>query len=84
MAHPVLRNQVPGQRPAQLTQTTGCQNTDAALKDDGKRAAFLSDCDLVAGQNGGGLKQTTAQPAEHGEQLMRRALTPLIERVLGA
>ena len=36
---------------SQITQTTGCQNTNVSIKDDGDRMSFLSTCDLIAGKN---------------------------------
>ncbi|MFN2377915.1 MAG: hypothetical protein ABR538_15380 [Candidatus Binatia bacterium] len=44
-------------RVTQITDTTGCHNSKPALMDDGGRAAFLSNCDLIAGENAGGLTQ---------------------------
>jgi len=38
-------------RVAQLTQTSACQNLHSSLKDDGKRLAFISTCDLIPGEN---------------------------------
>ena len=35
----------------QITRTTGCQNTDSSILDDGNRVSFLSNCDIITGEN---------------------------------
>ncbi len=44
-------------RATQITQTENCENTHTSLKDDGRRIAFLSTCDLVPGGNPTGQTQ---------------------------
>lgn len=47
-----------GRRKAeQITQTTGCENIKSTLDDDGARVGFISTCDLIPGQNPGGVQQ---------------------------
>jgi hypothetical protein len=41
----------------QITNTTGCQNQHASLKDDGDHLAFSSTCDIIAGINPNGAPQ---------------------------
>ena len=38
----------------QLTNTENCGNTQASLKDNGRRIIWRSTCDLIAGQNADG------------------------------
>lgn len=41
----------------QLTRTTGCENDQPSLRDDGTAITFRSTCDLVPGQNPSGIEQ---------------------------
>jgi hypothetical protein len=41
----------------QVTRTTGCENTDATIRDIGDAIAFRSTCDLVPGHNPAGVPQ---------------------------
>jgi len=41
----------------QVTATTGCENVHPSLSDDGDHLGFLSNCDIIAGENPGGLRQ---------------------------
>jgi Tol biopolymer transport system component len=41
----------------QLTQTTGCQNDQPSVRDDGTSLTFRSSCDLIPGHNPGGVQQ---------------------------
>jgi hypothetical protein len=44
-------------RATQITYSENCDNTHTSLKDDGRRIAFLSTCDLVPGSNPTGMPQ---------------------------
>ncbi len=44
-------------RVRQVTDTTGCENTQVSLQDNGVSLAFRSTCDLIAGHNPGGIAQ---------------------------
>lgn len=41
----------------QLTETVGCQNDQPSVRDDGTYIAFRSTCDLIPGNNPGGVEQ---------------------------
>jgi hypothetical protein len=41
----------------QLTATSGCQNLHTSLDDDGDRLTFISDCDVLPGNNPNGVTQ---------------------------
>lgn len=47
-----------GRRQAwQITTSSGCDNFDPSIQDNGRSIAFLSDCDHVAGENPAGMTQ---------------------------
>ncbi len=50
----------------QITQTSGCQNRDTSLSDDGDYMAFLSDCDIL-GTNPGGVTQIYMRQLERSD-----------------
>jgi hypothetical protein len=41
----------------QITRSTGCENSQPSIQENGDTIAFVSTCDLVAGQNPGGVPQ---------------------------
>lgn len=41
----------------QMTNTLGCESDQPSVRDDGTMISFRSNCDLVTGQNPGGLEQ---------------------------
>ena len=41
----------------QITQSSGCTNEQVTMRDNGRALTFVSDCDLIPGQNPDGVKQ---------------------------
>lgn len=51
----------------QITRTTGCTNSSSTLMDDGNRVGFVSDCDIVPGENAGHRTQVFLYARERGD-----------------
>jgi hypothetical protein len=51
----------------QITQTTGCQSSGTSLSDDGDHMAFLSNCDILEGENPGGVTQIFMRQLEDAD-----------------
>ncbi len=56
----------------QITRTEGCNNIEPSIRDDGTALAFISDCDLVPGQNPNGVRQIFRYfQVERGDPLLK-------------
>jgi hypothetical protein len=51
----------------QITRTENCNNTSSSILDDGNRVSFLSDCDVIAGENALGRTQVFLYALERGD-----------------